>query len=117
VHLFWLALFVPAVILGQWVWPILKRRSVWSLGAIIIGSLIVAWLAMGWPTLENNQQTLDGVMNMFAFRLVTSTDVPLVQLLVACAVGWLRSKKQPASVSDPKDELESELPAEQPVLG
>ena len=121
-HLFWLALIVPAVILSQWIWPVLRRRSIWSLGAIMIGTLIIAWLAMGLPTLENSDRTFNGVMRMFAFRLVASTDLPLVQLLAACAVGWFRSKKEPASLNqmstlDPDADPESELPAEQPVLG
>ena len=91
-HLFWLVLLVPAVILGQWIWPILKQRSIWSVSALIVATVIVAWLAMGIPTLGTNQPSLQEILKMFAFRIVTLTDLPLVQLLVACGVGWFRSK-------------------------
>lgn len=91
-HLFWLLLFVPAVILGQWIWPILKQRSIWSVGAIVIGAVIVIWLAMGVPTL-GNQRSLEAILKMFAFRIVAFTDLPLFQLLAACCVGWFRSNR------------------------
>ena len=112
-HLFWLVLFVPAVILSQWVWPILRQRSIWTLSTITFGGLIVAWMAMGLPGLASNEQNVDGVLRMFAFRLVASTDLPLVQLFAACGVGWLRSKRQPVRPLSP----EPELPVEQPVSG
>lgn len=111
--MFWLTLFVPAVILGQWVWPILKQRSIWSLSALTISLLIVAWLAMGLPTLSTAEQNLAGILKMFAFRLIGFTDLPLVQLLVACAVGWFRSSRVRISAPEP----ETELPVEQPVPG
>jgi len=111
VHLFWLTLFVPAVVLGQWIWPILKQRSIWSLSVLTISLLIVAWLAMGLPTLGAAEQNLLGVLQMFAFRLVGSTDLPLVQLLVACLVGWFRSS--PMRIAVP----ESEFPAEPSIVG
>ena len=110
-HLFWLTLFVPAVILGQWVWPILKQRSIWSLSVLTISLLIVAWLAMGLPTLGTAEQNLAGVLTMFAFRLIGSTDLPLVQLLVACLVGWFRSSRMRIAVP------ESEFPAEPSIVG
>lgn len=90
-HLFWLALFVPAVVLSQWIWPILKQRSIWSLSAIAVCLLTIVWLAMGLPSLGPSERNFEGILKMLAFRLVASSDLPLVQLLIASSVGWLRS--------------------------
>lgn len=111
-HLFWLTLFVPAVILGQWIWPILKRRSIWSLSAIVVGLLTIGWLVLGLPTLGVNEQNFAGVAKMFAFRVLASSDLPVFQLLIACSVGWLRSgwsNQTPASI--PTSGLESGSPS------
>ena len=112
-HLFWLVLLVPAVILGQWIWPILKQRSIWSVCFLVVGAVIVAWLAMGLPTLGTNQPSLREILTMFAFRLVTLTDLPLVQLLIACCVGWFFSKRVQVS----KRVLEADPTIDQPVTG
>jgi len=105
-HLFWLVLFVPAVFLAQWIWPILKQRSIWSVGAVVIAAVIAIWLAMGIPTL-GGQRGLEAILKMFAFRIVAFTDLPLVQLLAACCVGWFRSGRVQAS--PPKPEAESAM--------
>ena len=111
-HLFWLALLVPAVILGQWIWPVLKLRSLWSVGVLAVGVVIVIWLAMGFSTL-GGQRGFDAVLKMFAFRLVAFTDLPLVQLLVACGVGWFFSARVRNSRRLPK----TESVIDQPVPG
>ena len=46
---------------------------------------------MGLPTLGNGQATLEGLLKMFAFRIIAFTDLPLIQLLTACCVGWSTS--------------------------
>ncbi len=109
-HLFWLVLFVPAVILGQWVWPVLKQRSIWFVLILVAAASVVVLLAMGLPTLKTDQWTLSEIAKMFAFRLAISSDWPLLQLLVAFVVGWLRSKRAPVKDSAPL-EAESQLAA------
>ena len=109
-HLFWLVLFVPAVILGQWIWPVLKQRSIWIVLVLIAGLSIAGWLAMGLPILESDQWTVSEIAKMFAFRLAAYTDFPLIQMLIASAVGWLRSKPAPSKASTPA-EAESQLAA------
>ena len=54
---------------------------------------------------------------MLAFRLIASSDLPLVQLSIACLVGWLWSKRSPALIPISVPESELNLPDEQPVLG
>lgn len=71
----------------------LKQRSIWSLFTIIVGVLIVAWLAMGLPALGHDEQNVAGAIKMFAFRLIVFTDLPLVELLIAGLVGWSRSDR------------------------
>ena len=99
-HLFWLLLLVPAVLLCQWIWPVLKQKSIWSVGVLAVGVVTVIWLAMGVPTL-GNLLGLDAVLKMIAFRLVAFTDLPLLQLLAACVAGWLNSVRvrAPASIA------------------
>ena len=109
-HLFWLVLFVPAVILGQWVWPVLKQRSIWFVLILVALTSVVVLLATGLPTLKTDQWTLSEVGKMFAFRLAVSSDLPLLQLLAASVVGWFRSKRVPAIDSVPL-ETESQLAA------
>ena len=96
-HLFWLVLFVPAVILGQWVWPVLKQRSIWSVLILVAAALVVGWLTLGLASLKGNQWNVSEIAKMFAFRSVAYTDLPLLQLLMASVVGWLRSKRTPAN--------------------
>ena len=67
-HLFWLVLSVPAVILSQWIWPIFKQRSIWSVGFGVVGVAIVVWLAMGFTTLGNSQPTLVEILKMLPFE-------------------------------------------------
>ena len=112
-HLFWLTLAVPAVILLQWVLPVMKQRSIWSISFMIVGLMTLVWLAMGLITLEANHQNVQGISTMIIFRLISSTDLPLIQLLVACAVGWLRSDTRELYRAKP----DFEVTAEQPVLG
>ena len=109
-HLFWLVLFVPAVILGQWVWPVLKQRSIWSVLILVAAALVVGWLTLGLAILKSDQWTLSEIAKMFAFRLAAYTDFPLIQMLIASAVGWLRSKPTPSKASTPV-EAESQLAA------
>ena len=51
---------------------------------------------MGIPTL-GNQRTLEAILKMFAFRIIAFTDLPLLQLLIACGVGWFRSVRVQSS--------------------
>ena len=89
-HLFWLVLLVPAVILSQWIWPVLRQRSIWSVGVFVAVAVIAIWLVMGIPTL-GNQRSVEAIWKMIAFRIIAFTDLPLLQLLAACCVGWFRS--------------------------
>ena len=109
-HLFWLVLFVPAVILSQWIWPILKQRSIWFVLILVASVSVVGWLVMGLPTLKADQWTVEEIAKMFAFRLAAYSDLPLIQLLAASVVGWLRSKRVPARDSLPL-ETDSQLAA------
>ena len=109
-HLFWLALLVPAVVLGQWLLPILKQRSIWFVLILVAGLSGIGWLAMGLPILETDQWTVSGIAKMFAFRVAAYTDLPLLQLFVASLVGWLRSKSAPAKDAV-QVEVESQLAA------
>ena len=109
-HLFWLVLFVPAVILSQWIGPIFRQRSIWLVLVLIAGFSVAGWLAMGLPSLKTDQWTASEIARMFAFRLAVYTDLPLIQLLIASMVGWLRSKPTPSKVTTPV-ETESQLAA------
>ena len=91
--MFWLALLVPAVILGQWVLPILKQKSIWFVLTLVFGTLLTIWLAMGVSTLDGDQRTATGLWKMLAFRILVYTDVPLVQTLIAAVIGWGRSSR------------------------
>jgi hypothetical protein len=116
VHLSWLALVVPAVLLSLWVFPNLKRSSVWFFGVVIFGSLAIAWAAMGFETLAADQQNLSDIASMMTYRLIAATDLPLLQLMAGCAVGWLCSRRQVAS--DPiTDGVIDEAPTKQPAPG
>ena len=103
-------LFVPAVVLGQWLWPILKQRSIWLVLILVAVASLIGWLAMGLPTLKTDQWTVVEIGNMFAFRLAAYTDLPLIQLVAASVVGWLRCKPAPDKNPVPLDP-ESQLPA------
>jgi len=94
VHTFWLALIVPAVLLSQWIWPVLRIRSIWSISTIIVAVVTLGWLAMGLVNLPTDQQNPMGVLMLAAFRFLSFTDLPLVQLLIGCAVGWLSSDRK-----------------------
>ena len=76
---------------------------------MIFGALIIAWLAMGLPTLGASERNFAGITKMFAFRLIASSDLPMVQLLIACFVGWLRSNRSPARIRTPALESEPDL--------
>lgn len=58
VHLFWLALLVPAVILSQWIWPVLKQRAIWFVLTLVVGVLLTIWLAMNVLPTESAQRTV-----------------------------------------------------------
>ncbi len=65
---------------------------------------------MGLPGLKSNQWTATELAKMFAFRLAVSTDLPLVQLLIASIVGWLRCNRIPTPNPE-ASEQESQLAA------
>ena len=98
------------MILGQWVWPVLRQRSIWFVLILVAGVSVVGWLAMGLPIPKADQWIMSEIAKMFAFRLAAYTDMPLLQLLTASVIGWLRSKPAPAKDSVPL-ETESQLAA------
>ena len=98
-HLFWLLLFAPAVILSQWIWPILRQRSIWSVAALVVGAVITVWLATGLPSLGSDGLPLGELLKRLTFQIVVSTDLPMLQLLAACGIGWLLSRRASRSAS------------------
>jgi len=99
-HTFWLALIVPGVILAQWVWPVMKLRTIWSISTAIVAVMTLGYIAMGIPALGPDQQTITGILTMPVFRCLSATDLPLIQLLIGCLVGWFRSnqtQREPAA--------------------
>ena len=93
--MFWLALLVPAVILSQWVLPILRQKSIWFALTLVVGVLLTIWLAMGVSTLDSDQRTVSELWKMLVFRILVYTDLPLMQTLIAAVIGWGRSSRSP----------------------
>ena len=79
----------------------LRQRTIWFVLVLVAAALVVGWLALGLPSLKKELWTVPEIAKMFAFRLAAYTDLPLLQLLVASFVGWLRSKPAPVKARIP----------------
>ena len=69
----------------------MKIRFIWSISTLIVAALTLGWLAMAMVDLKPEQLNPLGVLMAVAFRFLSSTDVPLIQLLIGCVVGRLFS--------------------------
>ena len=112
-HMFWLTLLVPAAWLcaGRY----LKNRSLWLAGTVIalVGTII--WGATG-ANGTGSGLVADRVLSGL-HQIVSSTDLPLVQLAIACFVGWRRCRAtspeptEPGVAADIAGEVVNEVPA------
>jgi hypothetical protein len=112
-HAFWLTLLVPVAWLcaGRY----LKSRSAWLAGAVLAFVGAIAWAATG-ANAAGSGLLADRVLSGL-HQIVSSTDLPFLQLTIACFVGWRRCRatspdpNEPGVAGDIADEVGNEVPA------
>jgi hypothetical protein len=122
-HGFWLVLFAPATIYAT---RRLRPRTVWRLGAGLVGLAGVALMSVGvwqgltwWAAVDPSLHRY--VVQRYLFVLVTLTDVPVLETLLAgatlcCAGAWRRPVAAPnaspgAAANSPPGQHDDALPS------
>ena len=66
----------------------------WSTCTFIFAALVIGYIALGVFSLGAEQRTFSELLNMAVFRILSATDLPIVQLLLASVVGGFCSGRQ-----------------------
>ena len=117
VHLMWMVLIGGASWLSHLAVPILKTSKPWlgMLGASLLATLIlVGWKTVDYAISVGDTQQLPKIA---AYHLVKWTDLPLMQITLACFVNWVSTRwfhgrSLPAEVNpEPPNELGTVTPS------
>jgi hypothetical protein len=87
-HAFWLTLLLPLA------WLLAGRISghaFWSRGGVLALVATVGWTIAGMFVADAAHSA--DLLRCAMHHLVSSTDLPLVQLTIAFAIGWMRSQR------------------------